>query len=100
MTLSSTSTAHLLASESGEGDGMCQASAGATVKHQPESVSCISRNTTKFGAPGRNRTCDTRFSHHGTAGPFRIYTWVIHHDERTEPHTERSRPCPVSRVPS
>src|SRR5256885_13276543 len=77
MTLSSTSTAHLLATRTGEGDGMCQASAGATVKDQPESVSWINRNSVKdqvtpdrpaspetrqhTGAPGRNRTCDTRF---------------------------------------
>ena len=38
------------------------------------------------------------YNESGQPGPFRIYTWVIHHDGRTEPHTERSRPCPVSRA--
>ena len=47
MTLSSTSTAHLLFDLSGLGDGMCQGSAGATVKDQAEQVSTISRSRVK-----------------------------------------------------
>src|SRR5712691_12005396 len=51
---------------------------------------------------GRHRGLRGRpVSHHGTAGPFRIYAWVIHHDERTEPHTEEIREAieePVSAI--
>jgi hypothetical protein len=50
MTLSSTSTAYLPASAKGPGQAdepghECQASAGATVKDQPEPVSKMSRNS-------------------------------------------------------
>src|SRR5438128_5244624 len=63
--------------QTGEGDGDVssisrshrQGSAGAGVVDQPElrqgsgdaGTSSITRSTTFLGAPGRNRTCDTRF---------------------------------------
>src|SRR5438128_1109000 len=69
MTLSSTSTAHLLASQTGEEMGMCQASAGATVKHQPESVSRINRNSVKDQVtPERQASPETRHTSVPPAG--------------------------------
>src|SRR5512132_4071453 len=64
MTLSSTSTAHLP-----RRDGRCQASAGATVKDQPEPMSWISRNSVKDQVtPERPASPGTRHFGRGPPG--------------------------------
>jgi hypothetical protein len=74
---------------------------GAPGRNRTCGVTSIARNTTRESAPRQESNLRTRFSHHGTAGPFRIYAWVTHHDGRTEPHTEKEPAVPsVSRSKS
>src|SRR5918996_5583344 len=74
MTLSSTSTAHLLLAQVGPGQGEtrhadCQASAGVTVKDHPEPVSGISRSSVKHQVtPERPASPGTAHMVRGRAG--------------------------------